>query len=263
MVEPTIQLVVAVAVGALAVAAAAWVESLPFSEATVLATGPWTVAASGVVVAADVGVYDGVPFVTVPTLLVSLLVVALGIWLAFTGIAELRNRPHSERYLAASGAGAATVVLGSLLFTASGVTPVRLAWVALAVVAAPVVAVGPYFVLSLVYTDAVARLRFAGLYGVAAVVFDGVASAIATEALGTGREALVTSVLSLAAGTAGTSPSGWQLLAAHAVVGVVAVAALGRIGRWRPAVGYAGTAILSVTALGSGTVVLLSSVLFG
>jgi hypothetical protein len=263
MVEPTVQLVAAVAVGALAVAVAGWMESLPFSEATVPATGPWTVAAGGVVVAAEVGVYDGVPFLTVPTLLVSLLVVALGIWFAFTGIAELRKRPHSERYLAASGTGTAAVVLGGLLYTAPAVSAVRLAWIALAVVAAAVVAVGPYFVLSLVYTDAVARLRFAGLYAVAAVVFDGVASAIATETLGTGREAVVTSGLSLTAEAAGVSPSGWQLLAAHAFVGVLAVAALGRIGRWRPAVGYAGTAVLSVTALGSGTAVLLSAVLFG
>jgi len=263
MVEPTVQLVAAVAVGALAVGVAGWVKSLPISEATVPATGPWTVAAGGVVVAAEVGVYDGVPYVTVPTLLVSLLVVALGIWLAFTGIAQLRKRPHSERYLAASGTGTAVVVVGSLLFTASDVTPVRLAWIALAVVVAPVIAVGPYFVLSLVYTDAVARLRFAGLYAVTAVVFDGVASAIATETLGTGREALVTSGLSLAVGTVRVSPSGWQLLAAHALVGVVAVAALGRIGRWRLGVGYAGTAVLSVIALGSGTAVLLTSALFG
>lgn len=263
MVEPTVQLGAAVAVGALAVGVAGWVESLPVSEATVAATGPWAVAGGGVVVAADIGVYDRVPFVTVPTLLVSLLVVALGIWLAFTGIAELRTRPHSERYLGASGIGVASVVVGALFFTAPEVAPVRLAWLALAVVAAPVVAVGPYFVLSVVYTDAVAQLRFAGLYAVAAVVFDGVASAITTEILGTGDEALVTSGLSLAVGAAGLSPSGWQLLAVHALVGVGAVATLGRIGRWRPAVGYGGTCLLSVATLGSGTAVVLLSVLFG
>ena len=263
MVEPTVQLVAAVAAVVLAVGVVGWADSLPISEATVIATGPWTVAAGGVVVAGEAGVYDRVPFVTVPTLVAGLAVVALGIWVAFTGFADLREKPHSERYLTASGIGVAAVVFSSLLFTATGVTPVRLAWVVLAVVAAPAVAVGPYFALSLVYTDAVARLRFAGLYAVAAVVFDGVASAISTELFATGREALVTSGLSLAAEAGGVSPSGWQLLVAHALVGVVTVAVFGRIERARPAAGHAGCGLLSVCALGSGTVVLLAAVLFG
>lgn len=263
MVEPTVQLVAAVVVVVAAVALVGWADGLPLSESTVLAASPWTLAASGVVVAAEAGVYDRTPFVSVPTLLAVVVAAAVGIWFAFSGLAALREKPHSERYLAASGVGTAAVVVSSLLLAAPAVSAVRLAWLVLAVVAAPVVAVGPYFALSLVYTDAVARLRFAGLYAVTAVVFDGVASAITTETLGTGREALVTSGLSLATEAAGLSPSGWQLLAVHAVVGVLAVAAFGRIGRWRPAAGYAGTLLLSVLAVGSGAVVLLSAVLFG
>lgn len=262
MVEPTVQLLAAVLMVLVAVGFAGWADTLPLSDRTVIAVAPWTVAGAGVIVAVEAGIYDRWSLASTPTLAAVVVASAVGCWLVLSVFAELREKPHRERYLTASGTGAAVVIVGSLLFIADEVTALRLTWVLLAVIVAPVVGVCGYFALSLVYTDAVARLRFAGLYAVTTVVFDGVASAIAVEVLGTGHRAIVASLLSLATQTAGISPSGWLLLGAHVVVGVLAVGVFGELTRRNPTVGYSCTLLVSVCTLGSGTVVLLSSTLF-
>ena len=173
-----------VAVGVAAVLAVAiWSEGVPLTRLTVLAVAPWPVAAGAVVVAGRAGAYDDLA-VSVPVLVAALGGVAVAAWVLFARLAALRDLPYRERYLAVGGLGAAVVVLPALVGHVEDPSWVRVAWVAIAPVVAGVVAAVGYFLLGLVYTDALVAFRLAGLYVVGAVVLDGVASATVVEEIG-------------------------------------------------------------------------------
>lgn len=249
---------------ALAVGAAVSADAVPLSRRTLLAAAPWTVAASCAVVAARAGVYDGMGLpITVPRLLAAVGIVAVGCWLLFVQVAVLRDVDARDRYLAATGLGAAVVVLVALLVHLGGAEPPRAIWLAIAPVLAGLFAAAGYFTLGLVYTDPIVQFRLAGLYAIATVVFDGIASAAALEVLGYDEFGLVTAGIVAAVDAAGITLSTWLLLPIHVLVGVVSIAVCGWLTRRRDWLGTGLALAVSVLALGSATVVLLSAVLLG
>lgn len=250
----------AVLVGAVAVGDGA----VPLSRRTVLAAAPWTVTASGVVVADRSGAYDGASAtVTTPALGLAVGVLAVGSWILLVRVAVVRGMPFRERYLAGAGTGAVVVVFGALLGHVGDVPPTRFVWLALVPVAAVLLAALGYFVLGIVYTDAIVAFRFAGLFAVAAVVLDGLATVAAVESLGGTEFGLVASVVSVPFDVAGLDPSGWLLVPLYVALGVAIVASCTVLRRRRAWLGTGGVLVASVAALASATVVLSSAVLLG
>lgn len=258
MVEAVLVVVAVVAVVA-AVAVAS--EAVPLTRRTVLAAAPWSVAAGAVVVAARAGVYgDATP---VAVLLGAALGVAVGCWVLFAHLAALRGIPCRERYLAASGLGAAAVLGAALAGHVEGVPAARVVWLAFAPVLAGLLAAAGYFVLGLVYTDALVALRLAGLYVVGTVLLDGVASAVAGWALGVDESGVVTAGVAAVVASLGVDPATWQLLPVTAVLGVAFVGLCGWLARQYGPAGNGFALLASAVSLTSATVVLLSATLLG
>lgn len=246
---------------ALVAAVAVASEAVPLTRRTVLAAAPWSVVAGSVVVAARAGVYGETTPVAV--LLGAVLGVAGGCWVLFAHLAALRGRPGRERYLAASGLGAA-VVLGAALAThAEGVPAVRVVWIAFVPVLAGLLAAVGYFLLGLVYTDALVALRLAGLYVVWTVLLDGVASAAAGWALGAEESGVVTAGVAAVVASLGVVSPTWQLLPLTAVLAVAFVALCGWLARQYGPAGHGFALLASAVSLCSATVVLLSATLLG
>lgn len=264
MIEATTQSALLVGAAVLVVAVAVGDSAVPLSRRTVLAAGPWTVATAAVVVADRAGAYDGAsPTFTTPSLVIAVGILALGSWLLLVRVAVVRGMPFRERYLAAAGTGAVVVVAGALLGHVGDVPATRVVWLAIVPVAAVLLGGVGYFALGLVYTDAIVAFRFAGLFALAAMVFDGVASAAAVGALGSTETGLTAAIVSPPLDAAGLDPSGWLLVPLSLLLGVGTVAACTALWRRRPSFGTAGILVASVAALASAVVVLSSAVLLG
>lgn len=230
---------------------------------TVLAAGPWTVTAALAVVAADAGAYDALAVDPTPVTVTALVTaLAAGTWAGCAELARLRGLPYRDRYLAATGIAAGTVLGGTLLVDAT-FAPQSLVWLVIAPVVAGVLAALGYFVLGLIYTDALAELQLGGLYAVAVVVFDATASAVVVEQLGGTETAVLTTGIVRVAEAAGLDPWTWALVPAHLGVGMAFVAACGWAGRKRHDVGAVCALVGSVVVLWSAAVVLLSAALLG
>lgn len=252
-----------VAVAAVAVLVVAiWSASVPLTRRTVLASAPWAVVGGALVVAGRAGAYDGLPFTT-PLLVATVGVVAVASWVLFAELAAIRGLDTRERYLAVGGLGAAVVVLPALVGHVESPVWTRIVWVVLAPVVAAVVAAGGYFVLGLLYTDAVVAFRIGGLYAVWTVVLDGVASATALEVLGGEELGVVTRGIVAVVEASGLSVSVWLLLPVHALLGVVFVGCCGWLARQYGPAGNGFVLLASALSLGSATVVLLSAALLG
>lgn len=239
-------------------------STVPLSRRTVLAAGPWTVAAAGVVVADRSDAYAGATSsVSTPSLLLAVGVLALGSWILLVRTAVVRGMPFRERYLAAAGSGAVVVVYGALLGHVGDVAATRFVWLAIVPVAAVLLAGLGYFALGLVYTDAIVAFRFAGLFALAAVVFDGIAAAAAVETLGTTETGLTPAIVTAPLDAVGLDLTGWLLVPLSLLLGMGIVAACTALWRRRPVIGTGGMLVASVAALASATVVLSSAVLLG
>lgn len=239
------------------------VGRLPLTPKAVLASAPWAITGGVVVVVARrLGVYEGIPFVSVPLLLSFLTLAAVGIWFGTTEFADLRTQGFSERYLAASGLIAAAV-LTAALFTHVDVVIERVVWVTLTAVAAVAVAAVGYFCLGLFYTDALVELRSAGFYTVAAVAFDGLATATAVLVLGAGGFGVVSAGVLTAASAVGIGLPVKVVAALTTVAGVGIAGIGGWLTRRYGWVGILGLLVVSAFALGSGVVVVLSAVFLG
>lgn len=259
MVEPAHLVAVAVV---LAVGVAVVSDAVPLTPRTVFATAPWPVAAAGVVVAQRAGVYDGSGLST------ALLVVAVGgtavaCWVLFAHLAALRELPYRERYLVASGIGAAVVVTWAVVGNLGDLIWTRLVWLAFAPVLALLLAGCGYFVLGLVYTEALVTFRLAGLYVVWTFVLDGAASAVAVATLGGNESGVVTTGIVAVLAGVGVETSSWLLLPIHTLLGVVFVGCCGWLARQYDPAGYGFGLVASALTLGSASVVLLSATLLG
>jgi hypothetical protein len=246
---------VVVGIGAVAVGSAA----VPLTRRTVFAAAPRSVVAAGVVVAGRAGVYGADSAI----LLAAVGGVAVGTWVLFAHLAALRELPCRERYLAASGLGAAIVVVVALGSHVDGIAPARVVWLAFAPVVAALLAAAGYFVLGLVYTDALVALRLAGLYVVGTVVLDGVATAAAGGPLGTEESGVVTAGVAAVVGSLGVDLATWQLLPAQAAIAVAFVGLSGWLARQYGPAGNGFALLASTVSLTSATVVLLSATFLG
>jgi hypothetical protein len=225
---------------------------------TVLAAAPWTVTAALAVVAAHVGAYDTLGDSASPlAITASIAALAAASWTACIELAVLRELPYRDRYLAATGTAAAAILLYA------DFELLRFVWLVMAPVAAALLAVPAYFVLGLIYTDALAELQLAGLYTIAVLAFDGVASAIVVEQLSGTETAVVTTALLRLAERVSTDPYLWTLLPMHLLIGVGFVGICGWVSRRRHEVAILATLVVSVAVLWSTTVLLSSVALLG
>ncbi|WP_336133798.1 hypothetical protein [Natronomonas amylolytica] len=230
---------------------------------TVLAAGPWTVTAALAVVAARMGAYDALAVeISSRAVIAAVAALATGSWAGSIHLADLRGLAYRDRYLAATGSAAAVILGGAVLFQAD-FPPLRLAWFVIAPTAAALLAAVGYFLLGLVYTDALAELRLAGLYTLGAIALDGVASAVVVEQLGGTRTGLVTTALDWLAGMAGVDPFLWALLPGHVVVGMAFVGACGWASKRSHAVGLLVALLGSIAVLWAAAVLLVATVLLG
>lgn len=230
---------------------------------TILAAGPWTLAGAFAVIASRAGAYESIAIDVTP-LAVTAIVAALatGSWAGCIELAALRGVPYRDRYLAATGAVTATVLGGSLLFHVDAAA-IHLVWLAIAPVAAGVLAAVSYFVLGLVYTDALSELRISGLYTLGVVTLDGTASAVVVEQLGGTQTGVLTTALLWVAETVGVDPFIWALLPGHLFVGMVFIAGCGWAGRYRHEAGLLVALLGSIAFLWSASILLLSAILLG
>jgi hypothetical protein len=252
---------VAAALAAVVVAAVGS-RAVPLTRRTVLAAAPWSVAGGAVLVAGRAGAYDGVA-IPAPLIAASLGGVALGSGILTSQLAALRGVTARDRYLAAGGLGAAAVVLATLVGYVEDPAWARVVWLAVAPVVAGVFAAGGYFVLGLLYTDAVVEFRLVGLYVVGAVVRARAPPAHGGEALGGGELGAVTALLVAVLDSVGVSASLWLLLPVHAALGAAYVGCCGWLARLYGPGGNGAALVAASAALGSSTVVLLSATLLG
>lgn len=230
---------------------------------TVLAAAPWTVTAAIAVIAAHIGAYDLLAVDASPlAVTASIAALAAASWVGCIELAALRDLAYRDRYLATTGTAAGLILGGSLLSHAE-FTPLRLVWLAIAPIGAGLLAVVTYFVLGLVYTDALTELQLAGLYTVGVITFDGVASAIVVEQLGGTDTAVVTTGLIWVAEHVGHDPYIWALVPAHLLVGMLFVSACGWAGRYRHEAAILSALVGSIAVLWSATVLLVSTILLG
>ena len=233
---------------------------VPLTHRTVFAAAPWTVGVAAVVVGRRAGLHDGLG-VSTPVVVAAIAAAALGIWILFSHLAALRELPYSDRYLVASGVGAAAVVSIALVGTVDGVDPARAVWLAFVPVLAGVLAAVGYFLLGLLYTEALVAFRWAGLYVVWTVVLEAAASAVATAVLGAAEPGLVTVAVLVVLGGVDLSP--WLAPPLYALLGAGVVGCCGWLARLYGPAGYGFALAVSTLSLGSGTVVLLSATLLG
>lgn len=230
---------------------------------TVLAAGPWTVTAALAVVAARMGAYDALAVeISSRTIIAAVAALATGSWAGSIHLADLRGLTYRDRYLAATGSTAGIILGGAVLFQAD-LSVLRLVWFVIAPVGAALLAAIGYFVLGLVYTDALTELRLAGLYTLGAITLDGVTSAVVVEQLGGTRTGMVTMALDWLAGMVGVDPYLWALLPGHVFVGMVFVGACGWANRRSNAVGLLFALLGSIAVLWSAAVLLVATVLLG
>lgn len=256
-----VELAAVLATGVLLAAAVAVVSPrVPLTHRTVVAVAPWTVAAAVVVVGRRGGLHDGLG-VSTPVVVAAIAATALGIWIGFSQLAGLRGLTCSHRYLVASGVGAAAVVSVALAGTLEGIESGRAVWLAFVPVLAVVLAAPAYFLLGLVYTEALVSFRVAGLYVVWTLALEAVASAVATAVLGAPEPGLVTAAVSFALGGVDLTP--WLGPPLLVVLGAVLVGCCGWLSRLYGPAGYGFALGVSTLSLGSGTVVLLSATLLG
>jgi hypothetical protein len=260
MESPTL---LAVLVAAVATGVAARSDAAPLSGATALAAAPWAWVAAGLAVGIRAGIYElaSVPLPAGAVLAVGVTLL-IGGWLVTSRLAALRDLPYRERYLSAAGLGACAVT-GFALLSRLSLSPVRVGWIVLAVGVAVLFAALGCFGLGFVYVDALAELKFTGLYVLSAVVFEGSASAIAVAVVGCDDPGVLTRGIGALLEAGGLAVSEWLLLPVHTFVGAVVVALCGYLERRRRPLGYVLALLASVSALATGGTVLLSAVLRG
>ncbi|MFQ3319767.1 MAG: hypothetical protein ACI8UR_000757 [Natronomonas sp.] len=264
MVESSLQLFLPFVAAALLLAGGVRRGIVSLLRHTVPAAAPWTLTAAVMVVGVRLGAYQALPAQpTAVELLGALTLLVVIVWLCTAELASLRGVQRRERYLSASGIGALFVISVSLLTSVGGASPLQLVWLALAPIGAVLFAAAGYFVLGLVYTDAVVEFQLTGVYVIGTIVLDGFASAVAVETLANGTPGVVTTVVIWAVSAVGGDISVWLLLPLHVFLGVVFLGACGWLARRESWVGNACALLASVLALGSATVVLLSSTLLG
>lgn len=254
---------VAVAVAVLAVGIAIWTASIPLTRRTVLAAAPWTIAAAAVTVAARAGAYDAVPAdLSLVVLLSAVVVLSVVAWVGCAELAALRDVRYRDRYLAVSGAAAAFILLGALFVYVGDLEPLRLVWLVIAPVSAGAIAAVGFFLVGIVYTDALSELKLTGLYAATVVVLDGTAS-VSGSYLGGTERSVVTAGLQAVFGFAGLEASELALLPTHLAVAISVVAFCGWLSRTRGTLGVGLLLAVTTGVLASATVVLLSAVLLG
>jgi hypothetical protein len=254
---------VVVGAAVLSVLLAVAVGGAPISRQTVLAAAPWAVVAAGVIVAGRGGVYDAVSSPPSSAVLLAAVVTLAAVsWVLLIQFATLRNLSQYEWYLAATGIGASIVVL-AVTGAHFGAVASRVVWLAVVPVVAVAIAAGAYFALGVVYIDALTRLRFAGLYTLAAVLFDGVASVAVIEVLGGEELAVTTQLLYSGSNLAGVGVEVAYLLPIHLLAGVAVVVGCSWLVGQRSWLGYGCALAVSASTLCSATLVLSSAVFLG
>lgn len=231
---------------------------------TSVATAPWAFAAAVLVVAARAGFYDVVvPEPTGVDLLAFVTLFAVVVWVASAELAALRGHRARARYLGASGVGFASVATIGFLTSVESFEAIRLAWLAIVPVGALLFGAAGYFVLGLLYTDALVEFKLPGIYVLSAIVVDGFASAVAVGALGRGELGILTRGIIGALDLVGVSLSPWLVLPFHTFLGVVLVGCFGWLARQNEVLGNACAVLVSAAALCSASVVLLSATFLG
>lgn len=250
----------AVLVAALAVAAAlALAFADGYSHWTVPAVGPWAVVGGALHVAIRAGVYESsLPPRWTEFLLVVPALLAATTWIVTSLLAASRDVPYRERYLGAAGLGCAFALV-VLLLAHLQVSAGRLVWVIGVPLVAFMVATVGFLGLGFLVADLLTDLRVAGLYTVVTVVFEGVAAVTARRFLDASGDALVADALRSTVVSAGVDPTWWLLVVGQLAVGLLVVLVCGRLARFRAAAGQAAVLVVSVLALWSGTVVLLTA----
>ena len=228
---------------------------------TAPATGPWAVAGGAIVVAGRAGVYDSlVPPPSAAILLASVGALAAAVWVGAGHLADDVTPTDRDRHLAAVGGGLSLVVVLSLVSHHS-VPAFPLLWVVVVPIAAAVPAALGYVLAGFVVPDLLSEIRLSGLYAVGAVVFEGVASAVADRVFAADPGGVVTPFVTAALEATPAAPTWWLLVAGHLVFGLTLAAVCARLARWRRALGHASVLVVAVLAAWAGTVVLLSAVI--
>lgn len=254
MVESAVLVAALAATGAVALAVADG-----YSHWTVPAVGPWAVVGGALHVAILSGVYESrLPPQWTEFLIVVPAVLAATTWIIAGLLSAGREVTYRERYLGAAGLGGA-LALVAVLLAHLGVTAGRLVWVVGVPLVAVLVATAGFLALGFIVADLLIDLRVAGLYTVVTVVFEGIAAVAARRFLDASGDALVADAVRAGIATAGVDASWWLLVVSQLAVGLLVVLVCGRIARIRSAAGHAAVLVVSVLALWSGTVVLLSA----
>ncbi len=258
MVDPVVLVAAVAATAAIALALADG-----YSHWTVPAVGPWAVAGGALHVASRAGVYGSQPAPrSVEFLLVVPAVLAATTWVIAGFLEARRGVPYRERYLAAAGTGVVLALVVALLVHLE-VAAGRLVWVLVVPLVAALVATVGFLAFGVLVADLITDLRAAGIYTVATVVFEGVASVAARRFLEASGEAVIADALRSGNAVAGFDAAWWAVLVGQLLVGLLVVLACGRLARVRTAAGHAAVLVVSVVALWSGTVALLSAAALG
>lgn len=202
----------------------------PLTHRTVLAAAPWMATAGLVARLAATGMYEQYAVLfTFPTVVLVVAVLAGGIWAVGLLLATVRDRTPSERYLAAGGVGTLLVVSLGIVDTIAPTIEGTI-WFLIAPISAGLLAAVGYFLVGLVYTSALARLRFAGLFVVFAVTLDGVTTAVSSAVFARPESAVLSGWLRQSIVTNGVDPTAWLYVGTGLAVGVVVVVLCGRLG---------------------------------
>jgi uncharacterized membrane protein len=251
------------AVGVVAALAAATLLRLrpPVTRKTVLAFTPWMVAGAAMHALTAVGAPawdDGSLFAT-PTVYATTFAVAGGSWALLSLVSYLTaSEPSAGQYLTASGAGAALVALGVALGRVDAAAD-RVLWAGAGLVAALLVAVLAYVLVSLVYSRTVVQTGLLGWLVVFGQALDAATVAVAVDVFGTTAEGTLAAPLLARAADLPTQPTvgvGWTLVTLKillALVGLGVVAALlSRRLRDRPTVPYLLLGLAAAAGVGPG-----------
>ncbi|MFB6309225.1 MAG: DUF63 family protein [Haloarculaceae archaeon] len=241
----------------------------PVGQTTAVALAPWMALGGGLHALHQIGAYPDLyrPLFGTPAVYLTLFVLAGFVWILLALVATVRGRMQNlDRNLGLVGLAILSVLVVVVVRRGVAAGTLALAWPAISVVVATLVAAVTVLLVSLWRTPVFVRTRLVGPLVVFAHALDGVTTAVGADVLGvTERTPIPRAIMEFAASlpTAQYVGVGWLFVLVKLAVASAVVVLMARYVEEDPAEGSLLMALIAAVGLGPATNNLLLFMLGG